>query len=232
MGLVNPGIFLTVDLFFIFRKGRRSMVRQPTQFESLWPPRIWWRWWWRCPRRRQRPQCAAHPGGGLQPLLQERLRVPLLAVQLRVQHAPDGGGGRSCTPARPPRLAAWPGHHLRSRRAGFAAGPTADMIGAYAQSVPRRDGVNGVTAAEVGVQPDFSCSADRVAQFSHGLDCSVMAGTAVGPPPSSFAAAKGGLAGGSEGSSSSGQGVRRFSAPTSSPIGFRIRWKIYFYKII
>ena len=111
----------------------------------------------------------------------------------------------------------------RDKFSGFAAVPTADMIGAYAQSVPRRDGVNGVTAAEVGVQPDFSCSADRVAQFSHGLDCSVMAGTAVGPPPSSFAAAKGGLAGGSEGSSSSGQGVRRFSAPTSSPIGFRIR---------
>jgi hypothetical protein len=90
---------------------------------------------------------------------------------------------------------------------GFAAVPAAEMLGAYAQSVPAvlqqgggRAGTEvgaAAAVAEVGVQPDWSCPPDREAQFSHGLDCRVMAGTPVGlSPPSSQSAAVGAMGGG------------------------------------
>jgi len=64
----------------------------------------------------------------------------------------------------------------RDKVSGFAAVPTAAMIGAYAQHT---------SPVEVGVTADWSCSADSVARFSQGLDCRVMPGTAVTVAPPS-----------------------------------------------
>jgi hypothetical protein len=120
----------------------------------------------------------------------------------------------------------------RDKFSGFAAVPTEVMVGAYAaQNGPVRDSLGA--PAEVDVEPDWSCSPDRVARFSRGLDCRVMPGTAVTvepPPPGEAAYTVAGGGSGRAGHESrwdGGDWSRRSTA--SRPATWTLRWVSYFF---
>jgi hypothetical protein len=103
---------------------------------------------------------------------------------------------------------------------GFAAVPTAVMVGAYAQQATPS------AAVQVGVLPDWSCSPDSVAQFSRGLDCRVMPGTAVtvAPPAPAAAGTSGGwLTAGCSGRASRSADGRSYPRSVDSAAGSWLR---------